>query len=956
MPDVATDTIDVRLLGPLEVTRRGEAVPLGSAKQRVLLTVLAAHQGHWVSVERLVDAAWGESAAAGARRSLQTHVSNLRGALDPDRVGVLEGGPGGYRLAAPPVVETDWRRFEQLADASDSRRLEAAIDLWRGDPFSDVHVVGLGPIAVSWTERYLSVVEAWAAACLREGDPGRAVPRLEQLVEAHPLRESLWAALIRCLAATGRNADALAAFRRLADHLAETGLEPSPGLRDLEERVFLEDPSLVVPGSDRFRLPTVDGSLHGRADDVEEVAELLDRSRLVTLTGVGGIGKTRLALAAGRVRSGEAVFVDLSPVDAEGVVEAFGAALGVDGRARTSLDAVTSALTGRPILLVVDNCEHVLAEVVRVLSRVLAGSDDVRVIATSREPVGLPGERVHRVRPLDTVDAVALFVDRARARGANVDPDDPAIEGICTRLDGLPLAIELAAARSVHLPPSEIAKRLDDRFRLLSGGRRGDRRHRTLEAVMAWSHDLLEPDDQRALRVASVFVDGFDLAAFADVASMGEIDALDRLGSLIDKSLVTHADGRYGLLETVRLYGLARAGDVGETDALRAAHAQHFRDRNGSAESWGVDDRIDWIAVARGNEHPDVANFRAALAWFDEHGDLESVGIVAIAALLETGTFIRSEQGRWYERLDVAEAMSGRAQDLYLLSSAISANGRGNWGGQADYSRRFLAQSDEPILRATAAALLAQVLETMSQPGADAVVRSAIDDLDGRRTDLVHVLRGRLLDGSLSRGEVADAIDELEQLFEAREFIALVDLPKAYLALGRSYDAEAAARRAVEVAREQDAQGGLHGGSIAASQMWEQLVLAHVRAEEPHRAGRHLEAVEAFNRQFYDPLVDAEMLTAAAAIALRHDDAAHASWLLAITGGEARTPGGLALYIAVRDQARSRLTPEEIASIRQRAARSTPQAALAAELERLRRALPSESTTSRSEDPGGTPR
>ena len=349
----------------------------------------------------------------------------------------------------------------------------------------------------------------------------------------------------------------------------------------------------VVPSN----LPTVLTDLVGRSDDVVELSRLAHRDRVLTLTGTGGVGKTRLALAVAGAVAAEFFdgvwFVELAPVaDAAGIGRAVAAALGVGSMLGVDQAGVVEYLRGRRLLLILDNCEHVLDAAADFAAAVIAAAPELHVIATSREPLGVDGEVVRRVRSLgvpdesadaatvDAADAVRMFVDRATAASGEfvLGPvNRAAVVEICRKLDGIPLAIELAAARVRAMTPEQIAARLDERFRLLSGARRAQERHRTLQAAVSWSYDLLSVEEQVVFRRLSVFPSSFDMAAAESVAGDG-INVLDDLLHLVDRSLVQHDPdtGRYRLLETLRQFGAERAVDADEANDLRERYVAHY--------------------------------------------------------------------------------------------------------------------------------------------------------------------------------------------------------------------------------------------------------------------------------------------------------------------------------------------------------------------------------------------
>ncbi|WP_309110993.1 BTAD domain-containing putative transcriptional regulator [Saccharothrix sp.] len=592
------------VLGPVVAWRAdGSEVRVGGAGLRALLARLAVDAGRVVGVDRLVDALYGERPPAGVANAVQSQVSRLRSVLD---VGI-ERSSAGYRLAVDPW-DVDALRFEELV----ARGLSGeALALWRGPALADVGDAPFaGVVAARWEELRLKVVEDHDVA---------SVAVLRELVAAHPLRERLVARLVRALHGEGRQAEALALVDRTRRVLAEElGADPSPELAAAHGEVLRgERPA------GRHVLPAQLTSFVGRAEEVRLVGKALDEARLVTLLGPGGAGKTRLAVEVAAGRPGDVFFVDLAPLGAGGdVPQAVVTALGLreDGlRApRAARERLVAALAGRDVLLVLDNCEHVVEDAAALAGALLVACPGLRVLATSREVLGVTGETVRPVPPLPAVDgsspAVALFADRAVA----VDPSFrldaetvPLVVAICRALDGMPLAIELAAARVRSLPPAEVAARLDDRFRLLSRGNRAAApRHRTLHAVVEWSWDLLSEPERVVARRLTVFADGATLESAAAVCGVDGVDEV--LPSLADKSLVEVSGGRYRMLDTIRAFGAARLAEAGEVEAVRRAHAEWFlRVAVRATPHLLRGEQLEWLA-ALADEHE---NFKSAIRW-----------------------------------------------------------------------------------------------------------------------------------------------------------------------------------------------------------------------------------------------------------------------------------------------------------------------------------------------------
>jgi predicted ATPase/DNA-binding SARP family transcriptional activator len=568
--------MEFRLLGPVEVLGDGgEPLPIPGTRPRAVFTLLLLHPNEAVSMERLIDAVWGEEPPATARGALQVHVHALRKTLGADRI--VTRAPG-YLLRVEEG-ELDTARFEQLAS---EQRFRDALALWRGPALADVADEPFArPEAARLDEARLSVLESRIAADLEAGGHDAVAAELEGLVAAHPHRERLRAQQMVALYRSGRQADALGAYRGAREALDEIGLEPSPELRALEQRILRQDPELAPgPPAEEAELPA--GALPaaltpliGRELEVAAVRALLGRpdTRLVTLTGPGGTGKTRLALAAAGGR-GPAAFVDLSAVvDPRLVLPSVARALGAgEAPGRSELDTVAAALEHGPALLVLDNFEQVLAAAADVAA-LLAAVPGLRVLVTSRAPLRIAAEHVYAVPPLAVPEpgdetaasigrsgAVRLYADRALATFAEfelTDENAAAVARICRALDGLPLALELAAARVRTLGPEGTAERLGQRLSLLSRGARDlPERQRSLRATLDWSVQLLDEDPRRVLAALGAFSGGASLGALESVA--GEVDAARALEDLLDAALVsrlrTVGEPRFGMLETVREY------------------------------------------------------------------------------------------------------------------------------------------------------------------------------------------------------------------------------------------------------------------------------------------------------------------------------------------------------------------------------------------------------------------
>jgi predicted ATPase/DNA-binding SARP family transcriptional activator len=634
-------------LGPLEVRSDSTLLALGGPRQRAVLARLLVDVGRVVSTDALLDAVWSERPPPTAIKTLQKYIAELRKVLGP---GVLRTEGRGY-LVDVGADQVDAGRFERLVEeagqAAAARKLDRAAGmmqkaegLWRGEVLADFPEAEFAARErVRLGELRLSALESGLELELAMGRYGQVAARAAELVEAEPLRERLWSALMTALAESGRTPEALRCYQRYRHLLGEElGLEPSAELRALEERIVRGErdrPAQMAP-QPAHNLPGQLTSFIGRTTLQTDIAAALQQGRLVTLIGIGGSGKTRLALeVATRVVSdypGGVWLVELAPVtDPAQVVRALADALRIPGQPeRDLMEVVNDALASRPqTLLLIDNCEHVTQACSDLVTGLLRSTAAIRVLATSRQPLLVPGEAIWPVPPLDVeTDAVALFRDRARlARPDRPDSDESgAVAEICRHLDGLPLAIELAAAQVQAFDPADIAARLGDRFRLLQRRTSESDRHRNLRATIAWSHDLLSADAQVVLRRLAVFHGSFDLAAAEAVCADASLDATDvvaLLGELVGNSLVvrdTAGPGhRYRLLETVRIYALEQLDGADERQVVSAAHAAWYLHL---AEAAGPNipgpDEVPW----RRRLDLEVHDVRAALA-FDQANQAE---------------------------------------------------------------------------------------------------------------------------------------------------------------------------------------------------------------------------------------------------------------------------------------------------------------------------------------------
>jgi predicted ATPase len=717
--------VRVAILGPLEVRDEGGAVlPVAGGRLRGLIARLALAGGQPVSTGALAEAVWDCAPPADVPNALQTLVSRARRALGGPTA--VEQSAAGYRLAVLPG-DVDALRFERLVAEG---ALAEALALWRGPALADA-----GDFAEPFARRLEELrLEATVAFLAAELDAGRAAARvgeLEALAARRPLHEQLAGLLMRALAATGRQANALAAYEELRARLAdELGIDPGPGLRAVHLEVLRGDVAAAPApaGPARTNLRAQFTSFVGRQDEVARLRKALEAYRLVTLVGPGGAGKTRLAAEVVAEVRDDAVLRDngggapdgiwmaelASVTDAADVPKAVLGSIGLresrllpDGSQRiTSRDALTRLLEGladADALLVLDNCEHLIDACAHLADALLAHSPRLRVMATSREPLGITGESLFVVPPLAEDPAVRLFADRAAA----VSPDFPLdgearalVVDIVRRLDGLPLAIELAAARLRTLPLAEISRRLTDRFRLLTGGSRTALpRHRTLRAVVEWSWELLTPAERLLAERFSVFPAGATPAAVAAVCTDGELgpgEADELLSSLVDKSLLQPLDDgtRLRMLETIREYGAEKLAARGEVGELRRRHAAHYSALMGEAAPRLLTrDQLGWLTALRADRDNVVAALRY---WCDADDAANALSLAVSLAVMSLLLGNESDMAEWIgEALavpgEVDPGLRAIAEALHVVL-AVMTPATGTGSGEAAAARPGLSE------------------------------------------------------------------------------------------------------------------------------------------------------------------------------------------------------------------------------------------------------------------------
>ncbi len=729
-----------RVLGSLEVRRGDDLVDIGSSSERKVLAALLVEANAVVSTSRLIDVLWGDDPPASDRNALQTYVARLRRRLrTAAEPAPIVTRPPGYAIELRPH-QLDSLQFRELLDQAratlpvDPARaleiLDDSLKLWRGPAFAEFADDGVAQAEAACLEELRqTAVENRVDALLALGRSTDAVSVLEGVVATHPLSERPHAQLMRALARCGRQVDALRLYQRFRERLAdELGLEPSASLRELEGHILTQAPH-VAPGEPAVLTPPTEGNLLpaittfvGREDDVAGLVDLLGRARVVTLVGVGGVGKSRLAMRVAETVAPAfpygAGIVELARVSSpEAVPHTVAAALGIALPTGGDLSgALVDALRSRRMLLVVDNCEHILDAAAGLVESLARRCHKITVVTTSRERLGVGGEHVWPVLPLpvpppaatesevEASPAVALFVDRVSAARADFRLDEAnihAVVEICRGLDGLPLALEIAAARLGVLTPHDLARRLRDRFALLTAGPRGEGdRHRTLRALVDWSYGLLDDAEQVTFERLSVFAGGWTLEAAAAVCADGAVPAAQvaaLVASLADKSMVVppvpSGPARYGMLETLRLYGADRLDARGERAAASGAHARYFVDLAETAEIGlrGPQER-EWVRHLR-VEHD---NLRAAHAWSAKQSEPD-LALRLSAALHRFATWqVNDEILSWAEA--IAELPSAQGHPLLpvvLGSAAVRRMHRGEVSTAIRYAEHALALCDE---------------------------------------------------------------------------------------------------------------------------------------------------------------------------------------------------------------------------------------------------------------------
>ena len=888
-----------RVLGPVEAWTDERQLVLGGPQQVKLLAFLLLHTNRAVSADRLIDAVWG-SERDGALKRLQMGVLRLRRALAPlDQ----QNGPrlrtvsGGYLLSVDPgELDTDVfaervrngrRALEDGDPARASKSLVEALGLWRSGPLAEVAFEDFAQVEIRRLEELrLVALETRIDADLQCGRHTELIPELEGLLAEHPARERLAGQLMIALYRSGRQAEALEVYQRTRTHLAEElGLEPGPALRALQTQVYGQSSELLrdelglepsselremersvlnqhatvepqprLPPAAPVNLPVPATAFVGRRHELAELAAILRSggTRLLTLTGAGGSGKTRLALrlaeaSAEQYRDGTwfVGFADIT--DPELIAPSICQTLELaEAAGLAPVRRLEQWLGQRQVLLVLDNLEQ-LADGSGVLAEVLSACRGLTLLVTSREPLHLAGEQQYEVPVLEPEDAVALFDSRTQAVVPGVIVHPKLADAICARLDYLPLAIELAAARTKALAAGDILSRLDTRLSLLTGGPRdAPRRQQTLRATLDWSYELLDAEQQQLFARLAVFAGGCTFDA-AEAVCGAELDTLE---ALVDRSLVRTNGERYWMLPTLREYGLERLEQAGQAEDLRRSHARWFV---GFIHSEGLDAHAPPTPALLDCVRAERENFRAALEWAAESGDNEAVARLAypLAFYWWISQGRLQEAGRWVGiALEHLAEYPPRLRVGVLSAATNVALWRGEQKQAAAFSeeaRATLPQVGDPQL----------VCDVMLGDGILATQRGDLDYARATFEDVVrfareHVLRdlstalvnlgdiaieqGRLDEG---RALLEDALASSEGATSNADLVALINLSEVAALQGRYRDAASIGRTALATALD-------HGDQLRA--VWATFHIAWALAElgELERSGRLIGAATAF--------------------------------------------------------------------------------------------------------------
>jgi predicted ATPase/DNA-binding SARP family transcriptional activator len=861
-----------RVLGPVEAWKDERQLVLRGPQQVKLLAFLLLNANRALSTDAVIDAIWGAKRDGAAQR-LQMGVFRLRKALAP--IGGQDGSrlrtvSGGYLLSVGPgeldadvFAERvrDGRRVLQEGDpVRASELLTEALRWWRGPPLAEVAFEDFAQAEIRrLDELHLVALEVRIDADLQQGHHADLIGELEAVLAEQPTRERFAAQLMTALYRSGRQADALEVYQRTRKHLAEQlGLEPGPALKELERSILNQDASVEPPAraapSARAKLPVPATAFVGRSRELAELAALLrgGGARLLTLTGAGGSGKTRLALrvaetCAAEYRDGTwfVTFADIA--DPELIAPTICQTLELADEAGLALVRRLGQWLGeRRVLLVLDNLEQ-LADGSAVLAEMLSACPGLTLLVTSREPLHLAGEQQYEVPVLEREDAVALFDSRVQAVLPGLVVHPKLAGAICARLDYLPLAIELAAARTKALTPGDMLRRLDTRLPLLTGGPRdAPRRQQTLRATLDWSYELLDTEQRRLFARLAVFAGGCTFGA-AEAVCGAELDTLQ---ALVDRSLLRTDGERYSMLPILREYGLERLERAGEAQDVRRLHARWFV---GLIRSEGLDAHVPQTPPLMGRVRAERENFRGALEWAAESGDSEAVARLAwpLAFYLWIAQGQLQEAQRWVAiALEHLETYTPRLRVGVLEAATELASMRGEQRQALAFSEQALAilpRVDDPNF----------VCDVMLSDGILAGQRGDLDHARAAFEGAVKFARERNLrnlpSALVSLGDVAiqqGRLDEGRALLEEALAcsgattsnagrVALINLSEIAALQGHYRDAASVGRNALAIALD-------HGDQLRA--VWAVFHIAWAVAElgELERSGRLIGAATAF--------------------------------------------------------------------------------------------------------------
>lgn len=790
-------SVQFEVLGPLRA-REGTEIDVHRPSHRRLLAILALDAGRRISTDVLIDRFWPDRPPPTAKAALQTHVSALRKILGKGAI-VTEGH--GYRLEVN-ATSLDASEFLRLGEESKGRAdrrdwdsalstAEDALHLWRGRPFSELMDDDFAQPAIAKLEElHLQLVEIRAEALLGLGRPADVLPDLESLVIEHPLREHLWEHLMTARYRLGRHAEALRAYQEVSQHLAEIGLEPGGRLRRLEDRILLHDKTLTQTP---HNLPLELSNFIGREEEMNQTSKLLSEHRLVTLTGAGGSGKTRLAIQVARRmlhRFPDGVWlVELAATrDPDMVATEIARVVGLKPKGDDVLEVIAEATTGEKILILLDNCEHLLEGCAATTQRLLQSSPKLKILATSREPLRVPGESVYKIagmrfpsndpsEPGEALkyEAIQLFERRATQADPSFGIDDlnvRAVASICSRLDGMPLAIELAAARTRSLTVETIADRLDDHLQLLTSGlSTAPPRQQTLHATIEWSYRLLDRTEKAILNQLSVFRGGFPLEAAEQVVSGAGIaprQVIPVVANLVDKSLLTTYETRLGtryrLLESVRQYASHRFEETADTTTIYRRHQRWclalINDLWERAVGTGQSDLTEAL-------ESESDNLRAALDWSRTASDHPAV--VVLSQALGWHWYFTGHLGNAATTLRSALVVAEDERDVALIRALLArclAYSEDIEGAvsEADSAHQLLASLDTPLTKTwvISTVQLCHFMGVESDPELMLPLAAEVEDIALNKGDIFAEILARQLmaDAYCWNGRTEDGLEQ----------------------------------------------------------------------------------------------------------------------------------------------------------------------------------------------------